>query len=166
MFLSLLTFFHVVISLGGILAGFVVLFGLLTASRYDRWTAIFLVTTVITSATGFLFPVQHFLPSHAVGLISLVVLAAASYARYNRQLNGPWRKVYAISAVLALYLNVFVAIVQSFLKVPVLKVLAPTQTEAPFKTAQLTVLVIFIVLGAVAIVRFDAKAARKISLNA
>lgn len=165
MILTLFTLTHVVISLVGILAGLSVLFGLLTGSRYDRWTAIFLATTAVTSATGFLFPVQRFLPSHAVGLISLVVLAAAAYARYKRQLNGPWRKVYTIGAVLALYLNVFVAIVQSFMKVPALKTLAPTQTEAPFKSAQLTLLVLFIVLGVVASIRFDSKAAQKLSLN-
>lgn len=100
MLLTLLTLTHVVISLAGILAGFVILFGLLTASRYDRWTAIFLVTTIASSATGFLFPVQHFLPSHAVGIISLVVLALATYARYGRRLNGAWRKVYAIGAAI------------------------------------------------------------------
>ena len=165
MILTLFTLAHVVISLAGILAGIFVLFGLLTNQRIDRWNLVFLVTTVATSATGFLFPVQHFMPSHAVGIISLVVLAAAIYARYARHLNGPWQKVYTISAVLALYLNVFVAIVQAFLKTPALKALAPTQTELPFKATQLTVLVLFIALGVAATVRFHGKAGQTISIN-
>ena len=165
MILTLFTLAHVVISLAGILAGIPVLFGLLTHRQFDRWNLVFLATTVSTSATGFLFPVQHFMPSHAVGIISLVVLAAAIFARYARHLNGPWRKVYTIGAVLALYLNVFVAIVQAFLKTPALKALAPTQTELPFKATQLAVLALFIALGVVATVRFHAKAGQTISIN-
>lgn len=165
MFLTLFTLAHVVISLAGILAGVFVLFGFLTNRRLDRWHAVFLATTVATSVTGFLFPVQHFMPSHGVGIISLAVLAPAIYARYARHLNGPWRKVYTIAAVLALYLNVFVAIVQAFLKTPALKALAPTQTELPFKATQLAVLALFIVFGAVATVRFNAKAGQPIPLN-
>lgn len=166
MLLTLFTLTHVVISLAGMVAGLFVLLGFLTAHSNDRWTALFLITTAATSATGFLFPVQHFLPSHAVGVISLVVLAVASYARYIRHLNGPWRKLYTIGAVLALYLNVFVAIVQAFMKVPALRAVAPTQTEAPFKATQLTVLVLFIVLGLVATIRFDPKTPEKISVSA
>jgi hypothetical protein len=164
MLLTLFTLVHVVISLSGILSGFFVLFGLLTGRSFDRWTAIFLATTVGTSVTGFLFPVQRFMPSHAVGILSLVILAAAIYARYCRHLNGPWRKVYAISAVLALYLNVFVGIVQAFLRTPVLKALAPTQTEFPFKATQLAVLVVFVALGALAAIRFRSTA-QKISIK-
>src|SRR5580700_3417303 len=123
MFLTLLTFAHVIISCAGIFAGFFVLFGLLRGRRLDCWTAFFLTTTAATSATGFLFPVHHFMPSHAVGILSLIVLAVATFARYGRRLSGVWRKVYVINALLALYLNVFVAIVQVFLKTPALKAL-------------------------------------------
>src|SRR5271168_2761662 len=114
MILAAYTIVHVIISLVGIFSGLVVLFGLLAGKRLDSWTALFLTTTVATSITGFFFPVHHFMPSHAVGIISLVLLALAIYARYPRQLSGAWRKTYVISAMTALYLNVFVAIVQSF----------------------------------------------------
>src|SRR5204863_6153430 len=113
MILKIYTLIHVLISLGGIFSGFVVLFGLLGGKRLDAWTAFFLATTVATSVTGFFFPVQHFMPSHAVGILSLLVLAVAIYARYSRHLSGPWRKIYVVTAMLAFYLNVFVGIVQS-----------------------------------------------------
>ena len=152
--MTTLTFVHVVISLIGIVSGFVVVFGLLTAKRMDGWTALFLSTTAATSATGFLFPFHKFLPSHAVGIVSLVVLALATFGRYARHLAGAWKSIYAISAVVALYLNVFVLIVQLFLKVPALKALAPTQTEMPFKLVQLAVLLLFVVLGIFSTIRF------------
>src|SRR5262245_37021900 len=98
------TLIHVVLSLVGIVAGFVVFAGLLTSKRLDAWTAIFLSTTVATSATGFGFPVDRILPSHIVGAISLVVLAVAIFARYARRLGGPWRAAYVISAMTSLYL--------------------------------------------------------------
>jgi hypothetical protein len=164
MFLSFLTFVHVTLSLAGIVAGLVVLRGLLIDQRLDRWTAIFLSTTVLTSVTGFFFRTEHLLPSQIVGGISLLILALAIYARYGRHLQGAWRKVYVIGAVLALYLNVFVGVVQAFLKIPVLKTLAPTQTELPFKATQLLVLTLFIGLGAVALMRFSEKATHKTSL--
>ena len=148
------TLIHVVISLVGILSGFIVLFGMLTAKRLNRWTALFLATTVATSVTGFGFPFDHLLPSHKVGIISLVVLAVAIFARYRRNLACAWRKTYVVSAVLALYLNVFVLIVQAFLKIPALKNIAPTQNDPPFKLTQLVVLVTFIALGIVATIRF------------
>jgi len=148
------TAIHVVISLVGILSGVVVLAAMLAGRRLDRWIGLFLATTVATSVTGFGFPFHHFLPSHAVGILSLVVLAIAIYALYARQLAGAWRKTFVIAAVLALYLNVFVAIVQAFLKAPALHALAPTQTEAPFKLTQLGVLALFVVLGVLAAVRF------------
>jgi hypothetical protein len=148
------TLIHVVISLVGILSGFVVLFGLLTAKRLDGWTALFLATTVATSATGFFFPFHGVTPAIVTGIISLVVLAVAIFARYARHLAGKWRKTYVISAVLALYLNVFVLIVQSFLKIPALKEIAPTQNDPPFKLTQLVVLVAFIALGIFAAIRF------------
>src|ERR1700689_2588714 len=122
---STFTLIHVLLSLVGIGTGFVVVYGLLTGKRLDGWTAIFLATTALTSLTGFLFPVEHILPSHIVGSISLVVLAVAIVARYALHLANAWRWIYVVCAVLALYLNSFVAVVQSFLKVPALKALAP-----------------------------------------
>jgi hypothetical protein len=154
MVLTAFTAVHVVLSLVGILAGFVVVFGMLAAKRLDGWTALFLVTTAATSLTGFLFPFHKLLPPHEVGIVSVLVLALAAFARYGRQLEGGWRRTYVIAGVLALYLNVFVLIVQLFLKVPALHAMAPTQTEAPFMLVQLVVLVLFVVLGVLATVRF------------
>jgi uncharacterized membrane protein SirB2 len=148
------TLVHVLISLAGIGSGLIVLYGLLTGKRLDGWTAIFLSATVLTGVTGFLFPVEHLLPSHVIGIISLVVLAIAMVARYARHLSGAWRGTYVVTAVLALYLNVFVAVVQSFLKLPALHALAPTQKEPPFLIAQLMVMAIFIVLGIFAVKKF------------
>ena len=151
---STFTLLHVLISLAGIGSGFVVVYGLLTRRPLEGWTKIFLATTALTSLTGFLFPVEHLLPSHVVGLISLVALTIAIVARYALHLDGAWRWIYVVCAVLALYLNCFVAVVQSFLKVPALKVLAPTQKEPPFLMAQLAVMAIFVVLGIVAVKKF------------
>jgi len=151
---STFTLIHVLISLAGIGSGFIVVYGLLTGKRLDGWTAIFLSTTVLTSLTGFLFPVEHILPSHVVGSISLVVLAVAILARYGLHLSHAWRWIYVVCAVLALYLNTFVAVVQSFLKVPALKALAPTQKEPPFLVAQLAVIGVFVVLGILAVKKF------------
>ncbi len=151
---STFTLLHVLISLAGIGSGFAVVYGLLTGKRLDGWTAIFLVTTVLTSLTGFLFPVERILPSHVVGIISLVVLTVAILARYPLRLNGAWRWIYVVCAVLALYLNSFVAVVQSFLKIPALKALAPTQKEPPFLVAQLIVMALFLVLGTLGVKKF------------
>jgi hypothetical protein len=148
------TLVHVLLSLAGIFAGFVVVLGLLIAKPFDGWTALFLVTTVLTSMTGFLFPFHHFLPSHVIGILSLIALAIAIFARYPRHLEGGWRKGYVISSMIALYFNVFILIVQLYEKVPALKALAPTQSEAPFKVTQLTNLVLFIVLTILATIRF------------
>jgi hypothetical protein len=120
----------------------------------DNWTALFLATTVATSVTGFGFPFTHLLPSHILGIISLIALAIAILARYSRHLVGAWRKIYVISAVIALYLNVFVLVVQGFEKVPALHALAPTQKEPPFAIAQLLVMLLFIVLTVFAAKRF------------
>lgn len=155
--LQLFTLVHVGISLVGIVTGFVVLAGLLAGRRLDLWTAVFLTATVATSVTGFMFPVHHLMPSHVVGIISLLVLAAAIYARYPRRLAGGWRKTYVITAMIALYLNCFVAVVQSFLKIPALKNLAPTQTEPSFKIAQLTLLVLFALFIIAATFKFKDK---------
>jgi len=148
------TFVHVLLSLIGIFSGFVVVFGLLVAKRLDGWTTLFLASTVLTSVTGFLFPFHGFLPSHGVGILSLLALAIAIFARYGCHLAGLWRRTYAITAVIALYLNVFVLIVQLFQKVPALKAIAPTQSEAPFKVTQLVALVLFVVLASFAAIRF------------
>src|SRR5271166_1763630 len=126
------TFLHVLISLVGIGSGLVVMLGFLTGKRLDGWTALFLITTVATSVTGFGFPFDHLLPSHVLGVISLLVLAIAVPARYVFHLAGAWRWIYVVTAAMALYLNVFVAVAQSFMKVPALHVLAPTQKEPPF----------------------------------
>lgn len=155
-FLAIYTIVHVAISLVAIAAGLVVVFGMLTGRRSGGWTPWFLWTTVATSATGYGFPFTQLLPSHIVGAISLVVLAVAIYALYSRRLAGVWRPIYVVSAVLALYLNVFVLIVQLFLKVPALHALAPTQAEPPFATSQLGVLVVFVALGVAATRRFIA----------
>ena len=154
MILEIYTLFHVLISLAGIIAGFLVLCGMLAGKRLDWCSAVFLTATLATSVTGFFFPVQHFMPSHAVGLISLAMLAVAIYARYPRQIKGGWSKVYVIAAMLGQYLNVFVLIVQLFMKVPALKELAPTQTEPPFKITQLVVLIFFVLFTVVAAIRF------------
>src|SRR5262245_30180226 len=127
--LTTLTLVHVLLSLVGLAAGFVVLWGLLSSRRLDGWTALFLSTTIATSASGFLFPVNHVTPGHILGILSLVALIVAVVARYQRRLLGPWRAAYVLSAVTAQYLNFLVLIVQLYQKVPVLKALAPTQTE-------------------------------------
>lgn len=149
------TFFHVAISLLGIASGLIVLWGLLTARPLPAWTAFFLVTTILTNATGFFFPFFQLLPSHIIGAISLVVLALCLVALYGRRLAGGWRKVYVITAVTALYFNVFVLIVQLFRRVPALAAAAPTQSEPPFGIAQGVVLVIFVWLGVRAVRRFQ-----------
>jgi hypothetical protein len=148
------TLVHVLISLVGIGSGLIVLFGLLKAKRMDGWTGLFLATTVATSLTGFGFPFEQLLPSHKVGIISLVVLAVAILARYAFHLARSWRWIYVVSAMIALYLNVFVAIVQSFRKMPTLQELAPTGSEPPFLIAQLAVMALFIVFTIMAVKRF------------
>jgi hypothetical protein len=149
-----LTLVHVIISLIGIGSGLVVMFGLLAAKRLDRWTALFLTSTVATSVTGFFFPFHQFTPAITLAIISLFLLAVAILARYGRRLAGAWRWIYVVTAMLALYLNVFVLIVQLFQKVPALKALAPTQSEPPFLVTQLFVLALFVVLTIVATIKF------------
>src|SRR5216110_3118587 len=131
MTLSTFTLVHVVISLTGIGSGLLVMYGLLIGKRLDGATATFLASTVATSVTGFGFPFDHLLPSHKVGILSLLVLALAILARYPLHLAGAWRSVYVVGATTALYLNVFVGVVQAFLKVPALTAMAPKQTEPP-----------------------------------
>ena len=152
--MNVFTLVHVVISLLAIATGFVVAFGLLTGKPLDRWTAVFLAATVATSLTGFGFPADRVLPSHIVGGISLVLLSAAIYARYARHLAGIWRTVYVVGAVSALYLNLFVLVVQAFLRVPALRAMAPTQSEPPFQVAQIVLLAISVLVGVAATIRF------------
>ncbi|MGH8048254.1 MAG: hypothetical protein ACREKL_13510 [Chthoniobacterales bacterium] len=150
-----LLYIHVAISLVGIASGFIVVFGMLAAKPLPGWTALFLWTTVATSATGFPLPAAKFLPSHAIGILSLIALAIALYALYGRHLAGAWRKAYIINAVIALYFNMFVFVVQTFRHMPTLKALAPTQTEPPFAIVQGAVLIVFVLLGVGAAKRFQ-----------
>jgi hypothetical protein len=145
-----LTLLHVLISLLAIAAGAVVLYVMISQRQLSRWTQLFFITTTLTCLTGYVLPADKLLPSHIVGLLTLLALAVAGYALYVRKLAGAWRPLYVASAVTALYLNVFVAVVQIFLKTPPLHALAPTQTELPFIIAQLVVLVLFIIWGVMA----------------
>ena len=152
------TLLHVLLSLVGIFSGFVVVFGFLNAKNLIGWTAVFLATTLATSVTGFLFPFHKLLPSHVLGVLSLIALGVAIFALYRRRLAGRWHRTYVVTTVLALYFNVFVLVAQLFMKVPALKAMAPTQTEMPFKTAQLAVLVLFVALGVFAAKGFRGEA--------
>ena len=160
MSLQTYTLIHVVISLIGIGSGLVVLFGMFSGKRLNRLTALFLVTTALTSITGFGFPFERLLPSHIIAIISLVVLAVCIVARYGLQMAGKWRAICAITAVTALYLNVFVLVAQGFLKVPALHALAPKGNEPPFAIVQGIVLVLFIMLGVRAVKKFHPEQAR------
>lgn len=162
MSLSAFTTLHVVLSLVGIATGLVFLAGALRSTHYAGWTALFLSTTILTSVTGFLFPFERVLPSHVFGVISLVLLAVAVVALYGYRLAGAWRWLYVVVAVVSLYLNVFVAVVQAFLKLPFLQPLAPTQSEPPFLIAQALVLVSFVALGTLAVRRFHPDQARPV----
>jgi hypothetical protein len=163
MTLATYTLVHVIISLVGIGSGLIVLFGLLSGKRLGGWTGLFLATTIATSVTGFGFPVEHFLPSHGVGIISLMVLAIALLALYAFHLAGAWRRTYVVTSVIALYLNCFVAVVQSFEKIAPLRALAPTQSEPPFAVAQVALLVIFVGLGILAAKRFRDRTGLKVA---
>jgi len=152
--LSAFTTLHVIISLIGIVTGLVVLAGMLGSHRLGSWTALFLLTTILTSATGFLFPSSGFTPAQALGYLSLLLLALALLGLYVFHLTGAWRWIYVITAAAALYLNCFVLIVQMFQKLPALHALAPSQSEPPFQIAQGLLLVAFLVLGVLAVRRF------------
>ena len=148
------TLIHVAISLVGILAGFVVIAGMLKSNSCPVWTSVFLWFTFATSVTGFMFPYHGFTPAIGVGVLSILILAPVFYARNARKMAGGWRLVYVIGALVAQYLNFFVLSVQSFQKIPALKALAPTQSEPPFAAAQGSALLLFIVLGIFAVRRF------------
>ena len=148
------TALHVIISLIGLLAGVLAVAAMLADKRPGAETAVFLGFTILTSATGFLFHSAKIGPPHIVGVLSLVVLAVACVALYGFRLKGVWRPVYVITALMALYFNAFVAVVQAFDKIAALKALAPTGSEPPFLVAQLAVLAAFVVLGFLATRRF------------
>ncbi len=160
MLLSIYTFIHVAISLIGIGSGVVVMFGLVTRRSFNGWRSLFLVTTILTSVTGFGFPVARFMPSHAVGILSLILLTFAVLALRRFHLEGPWRWVYVITAVAAMYLNVFVLVVQSFQKIGFLRAMAPTQSEPPFVFTQAIVLGVFTLIAVLALIAFRGDALR------
>ena len=142
---------HVIISLIGIVAGLVVMFGMLGSNRMPGLTAIFLLFTILTSTTGFLIPPlvsEKLLPSHMIGLLSLILLAIACIALYVMKLSGSWRWIYVLTALISLYFNVFVLVIQSFLKIPALTALAPGNppTGPVFAVVQGIVLVFFVVM--------------------
>jgi hypothetical protein len=154
MSLATYTVVHVIISLVGIGSGLIVLFGLLNGKLLSPWNGLFLLTTVLTSVTGFFFPYTKITPGIILGVLSLITLAIALFALYARHLSGGWRRTYAVTALIALYFNVFVLVAQLFEKVPAIHALAPTQTEPPFKIAQLLLLVLTIVLITLAAKKF------------
>ena len=148
------TLLHVIITLVAIGSGLIAVGGMFASHRLPATTALFLSTTVLTSATGFLFPIHGFTPALGVGIVSCVILAIALVAYYLKRLTGAWRWIYVITALAALYLNVFVLVVQSFVKVAALNALAPTQSEPPFAIAQGAVMAIFVLIGIAAVVKF------------
>jgi hypothetical protein len=150
------TLIHVVLSLAGIITGLIVAGGLIAGKRLDGWTGLFLATTVLTNVTGFLFPFTFLLPSHIVGAISLLILPVTIAARYWKQLTGRWRSIYVVTAIVALYFNVFVLVVQLFAKFPLLIAVAPTQKSPAFIVTQLLVLAMFVWLGRAAVRGFRA----------
>jgi hypothetical protein len=148
------TLLHVIISLIAVGSGLIAVGGMFASHRLPVTTALFLSTTVLTSVTGFLFPINGFTPALGLGIVSSVILAIALAAYYLKRLTGAWRWIYVITAIAALYLNVFVLVVQSFVKVAALNALAPTQSEPPFAIAQVAVLAIFVLIGMTAAVKF------------
>ncbi len=152
------TLVHVAISLIAIVAGIVVARDMLTNKTDPAWTGLFLIMTIATSVTGFFFPLKSFGPPQVIGALSLAILAVALLANYSFHLAGRWRAAYVVTALLAFYFNVFVAVVQSFQKIPALQALAPTQSEPPFAVAQGIVLVLFVALGFFALRRFRPRA--------
>ncbi len=159
------TALHVVISIVAIVAGVVALVAMLKGRAPTGWTALFLVTTVLTSATGFLFPATGFTPAQGVG-ISLVLLAVALFALYAQHISGPWRWVYVLTAVPALFLNCFVLVAQSFQKLPFLRPLAPSGSELAFQLAQLVLLAIFVVAAVFAVRNFHSARRSTVALTA
>ena len=155
------TVIHVLVSLVGIIAGLVVAGGLVAGRRLDGWTGLFLATTILTNASGFGFPFVVLMASHILGILSLLILPVVLAARYWKHLAGGWRKVFVIGAVVTLYFNVFVLVVQLFRRVPVLLASAPTQKEPPFAITQLVLLAMFVWLGRAALKGFTPEAAAR-----
>jgi hypothetical protein len=154
MSLQTFTVLHVIISMIAIAAGVVVLIGMLGSKRRAGWTGLFLLMTILTSVTGFMFPISGFTPALGVGVISLLVLLIALVALYGKHLNGSWRWIYVAAALTALWFNVFVLIAQAFMNVPFLHPLAPNGNEPPFLIVQSVALMIFVVLGLIAAFKF------------
>jgi uncharacterized membrane protein len=152
--LAIYTLFHVAISLIAIVLGFVITYAFLISQRSNRANAAFLIFTVATSITGFLFPYHGFTPGIAVGILSIIILSIAIFARYAKKMSHAWRWIYVVTAMIAFYFNFFVLVAQSFEKIPALHDLAPTQSEPPFKFAQLAVLVIFATITIIAAIKF------------
>lgn len=154
--LQAVTILHVVISLIGIVSGLVVLAGLFKSQSMPGMTALFLLSTILTNATGFMFPVEKLLPSHVIAIISLVLLAIACFALYAMKASGAWRSIYVITAITSLYLNVFVLVIQSFLKIGPLHELAPSVPPSgpPFAVTQGLVLMLFVAAIVAAVRRF------------
>jgi hypothetical protein len=149
--MSTFTFVHVLICLAGIGSGLVVAYGLLSSRPFDNWTIVFLTTTLATTITGFLFPFHGFTPAIGVGILTTIALIVAVVARYRFALHGGWRWLYVVGAIVSLYFNVFVLVVQAFAKIAPLKALVPTQSEPPFVITQAAVLLCFIALGIFAV---------------
>ena len=148
------TLLHVVISVIAIFSGFIVL-GAMYANKYlPAWTGLFLLTTALTSITGFFFPNAKITPGQVFGAVTLIVMVPTLIGLYGFHLRGAWRWIYTGGAVIILFLNCFVLIAQTFVKVPVLHDLAPTQSEPPFLISELVVLAVFVVLGILALVKF------------
>ena len=156
MSLSAFTTLHVVISLIGIVAGIIVMFGMLGSNPMPGLTAIFLLFTILTSVTGFLFPFKDVTPADVVGALSLLLLAIACIALYIMKLSGGWRWIYVVTALISLYLNVFVLVIQSFLKIPALSAVAPGNPPSGpvFAVVQGIVLVFFVLMIIGAVRRF------------
>ena len=154
MSLGAFTILHVIITLVAIGSGLIVVGGMFASHRLPVTTALFLLTTALTSVTGFLFPIHGLTPALRVGILACAILAVALFALYKEHLVGAWRWIYVITAIASLYLNVFVLVVQSFVKVPALTALAPTQSEPPFAITQAVVLAIFSLIGLIAVIKF------------
>jgi len=161
MSLSAFTILHVIISLIAIVSGIIVMFGLLGSRPMPGLTAVFLFSTILTSATGFLFPFNGVTPGIIIGALSLVLLAIACIALYGMKLSGAWRWIYVVTAMISLYLNVLVLIIQSFLKIPALTALAPGNPPSgpAFAVLQGIVLVFFVLVIIGAVRRFRPVAA-------
>ena len=155
------TILHVIITLVAIGSGLIVVGGMFASDRLPVTTALFLFTTALTSVTGFLFPIHGFTPALGVGIVACVSLAIALFALYKEHLAGAWRRIYVIAAVVSLYLNVFVLVVQSFVKIAALNALAPTQSEPPFAITQAVVLAIFALITLIAVIKFRPLNAQK-----